>query len=50
MGSPQMHVPRLLTQSLRRLRDRMLDRPHTKVAWAARHALRARRLAVGRVR
>ncbi|KMO73048.1 sigma factor-like helix-turn-helix DNA-binding protein [Mycolicibacterium obuense] len=32
MGSPQMHVPRLLTQSLRRLRDDMLDRPHTKVA------------------
>ncbi|MEW5809783.1 MAG: SigB/SigF/SigG family RNA polymerase sigma factor [Actinomycetota bacterium] len=32
MGISQMHVSRLLTQSLRRLRDGMLDRPHAKVA------------------
>ncbi len=32
MGISQMHVSRLLTQSLHRLRDGMLDRPHTKAA------------------
>ncbi len=32
MGISQMHVSRLLTQSLQRLREGMLDRPHTKAA------------------
>ena len=32
MGISQMHVSRLLAQSLRRLRDGMLDRPHVSVA------------------
>ncbi|MGE2835849.1 SigB/SigF/SigG family RNA polymerase sigma factor [Mycobacterium sp. SMC-4] len=32
MGISQMHVSRLLTQSLQRLRDGMLDRPRARVA------------------